>query len=228
MLIPEWNGIRVLESQADFGLWADVQAGSIGFELKGDQRVAWGGDLADMDLDGDLDAVVAFGFVSSDNATWSNSFTQPDSLYLRTPTGDFVDMGLSWDVADTTVGRGFVTCDLNRDGYLDIAKRNLAGSDVLFMSNCGDNNWLILDLKQPDTGNTHAIGAVVDLMAGGLSMRRWMMAGGLNYASSPPPELHFGLGANEVADEVRVTWPDGALSTFSDVPARQRLTITRD
>jgi hypothetical protein len=40
---------------------------------------------------------------------------------------------------------------------------------------------------------------------------------GDSYLSSSDPRLHFGLGADRVADEVRVRWPNGAMQTLRHV-----------
>ena len=39
------------------------------------------------------------------------------------------------------------------------------------------------------------------------------------------PQVHFGLGAAVTVDELRVEWPRGYVSTFTDVAANTQLTI---
>ena len=220
----------MLESLDLYGdvIWTDTLAGDRGLVPNKPQKVAWGGEFADMDLDGDLDALVAYGFVTSSNPVWDNAFRQPDALYMQEVGGAFVDRGLEWGIADEGVGRGFAVADFNNDGYPDLAKRDLAGPEILYMSNCGDGNWLRVNLRQPGTMNTFAVGAVVEVTVDGTTQRRWMLAGGLNYDTSPPLEAHFGVGSSAVVDELAVIWPDGSRSAFQDVTARQVLTITRD
>jgi hypothetical protein len=52
-------------------------------------------------------------------------------------------------------------------------------------------------------------------------------AGGTSFASSGPPEAHFGLGEHEVIDQVTIRWPDGEVSELGPMQTRQRLTVTR-
>ena len=66
------------------------------------------------------------------------------------------------------------------------------------------------------------------VVSNGDTQTRWMMAGGLNYNSAPPLELHFGLGTVPRVDELEITWPDGRVSRFTDVSTRQILTVTQD
>ncbi|NCG18205.1 MAG: hypothetical protein GWP91_04230 [Rhodobacterales bacterium] len=232
LFIPEWNGLRLLESyrfNSTIG-WLDTQASQLGLRVAVGlgQKVGWGGSLADMDLDGRLDAVVAYGFIITENEIWDNPWEQPDGLYLQDASGGFSDVGSEWRISETGVGRGYATADFNNDGYLDLAKRDLNGPEVLFMSQCGSEAWLRINLRRPDTLNTYAVGARVKVVSNGDTQTRWMMAGGLNYNSAPPLELHFGLGTVPRVDELEITWPDGRVSRFTDVSTRQILTVTQD
>jgi hypothetical protein len=229
LLIPEWNKNTYLESTiigADQLLWVrkDQELGLVPNNAV-NQKVGWGAEWGDMDNDGDLDAIIAYGHVKSQNAIWDNPFQQPDGLYLQQPGGTFVDESNLWGSADDGVGRGFVVADFNNDGWLDIAKRDLAGPNILQVSHCGSENWMRVRLRSPGTLNTQAIGGVVRMVVGDLEMTRTITAGGTGYASSGPPEVHFGLGPHETIDALTVTWPDGQTSAFRDVPSRQILSI---
>jgi len=231
ILIPEWNKNTYLESTligSDQLIWVrkDQELGLVPNNGV-NQKVGWGSEWGDMDNDGDLDAIIAYGYVKSENAIWDNPFQQPDGLYIQQPGGTFVDESHLWGSADDGVGRGFVVADFNNDGWLDIAKRDLAGPNVLQVSNCGPENWMRIRLRSPGTLNTQGIGGVVRVFAGDLQMTRTVTAGGTGYASSGPPELHFGLGSNETVDAITVTWPDGQTSSFRNVPSRQILSITQ-
>lgn len=227
LVTSEWARLTLLESNAPLGIWLGVETAPLGLAPVAPQKVPWGLEYGDLDLDGREDLVVAYGYVRNDNTPqWSNPREQPDSVFLRTDVG-FVDVAGPWGMDDAQVGRGFTLADLDRDGYLDVFKRDPMGPDVLYRSRCGDGSWLRIALSQPGTLNTAAVGAVVEVEVGGAVMRRWIAAGGRNFASAPPLEAHVGLGAAEAADVIRVFWPDGAVSEFHDVPARQRLRITR-
>lgn len=235
LAIPEWRNDILFESLVVEGLdrpiWADSsdQRG-FGSDWRATGRdVGWGSEMGDVDNDGDLDIVAPYGFVSNENSVWANSPDQPDAIYISSGGSDpfFTEQAAAWDFADAGMSRGVALADLNRDGWLDIGKRMLDDDNIAYVSRCGAESWVEIDLKQPGTLNTLAIGAKIELIAGGQRQIRWISAGGTGYASSPPPEAHFGLGASEVIEEVRVYWPDGRYSVLEDVEARQRLTITR-
>ena len=48
------------------------------------------------------------------------------------------------------------------------------------------------------------------------------------YLSQSDPRAYFGLGDAEKADRVEILWPNGKMSTLSDVGANQILTVVQD
>lgn len=234
LAIPQWKKDTLLESSLSRpGLWIDVtdQRGFRG-DLERKQEVGWGTEMGDVDNDGDLDILNQYGHVETDNTkVWNNAKLQPDALFLNTADGDgyfFEDAAEDWGIADLGMSRGVVLADINRDGWLDIGKRSLSGTNLVYVSRCGEASWLLIDLAQPGTMNTAAIGARLEITAGGRHQTRGIHSGGTGYASSPPAEAHFGLGDAEVIDEMVVVWPDGERSVLAGVEPRQRITITRD
>ncbi|MBA2322363.1 MAG: CRTAC1 family protein [Deltaproteobacteria bacterium] len=189
------------------------------------QSYGWGADLADLDNDADLDALVGYGW-------WSiyefNHVDQPDSLFLNDGTGRFVDASTDplWDLDDRSATRGVLTADLNRDGWLDVLKRDLTGPTLLRLAECGAEAWSTVSLRM--TGpNTRAIGARIDLTADGKTQTRWIESGSRSMYSGGPPEAHFGLGAASLVERIEITWPDGEISRVANQGVRQHLTITR-
>lgn len=230
LLVPIWNNVRLMESLTLTAgpIWTDVQgAHGVQVDRSRKQKVGWGAELEDVDNDGLLDAVVAYGHLDDlGNPVWHNPYRQPDGLYLGQPDGTFVDEGERWGVADDGVGRGFAVVDLNGDGWLDIVKRDLYGPNVTYVSRCGDAAWLRIALRAPGL-NSRAIGARITVTTGDRSQVRWVRAGGTGHATGLPPEVHVGLGDADVVDRVEVRWPDGATSVFEGLEPRQILTIHR-
>ena len=199
------------------GLRADANAG---------QTVGWGAELADLDNDGDLDAVVAYGHLEVDG--WDNPVYQPDALFLQQEDGSFEDVARQWGVDDPGSGRGFVLADLNQDGWLDLIKRDLSGPDVVYLSRCGSAHWLVMSLDDPESANRFGVGATVRISANGQEWERTVTAGGTGFGSGGPPELHFGLGDLASVDRIDVSWPDGARSVVNaNIPADRRIQLLR-
>lgn len=72
--------------------------------------------------------------------------------------------------------------------------------------------------------NHLAIGAVVSLEIGGISMSRTITAG-TSTDSKEPAEAHFGLGAFSMADRISITWPDVQNTFHTDVSAGQLVDV---
>jgi hypothetical protein len=184
----------------------------------------WSVDFVDIDHDTDLDVPVTFGYMSGDTND-DNNFRQPDAFFEN--DGErWVEVAAELGLDDRGVGRGLVVADLDGDGWLDILKRELGGTLVGYRSVCGTESWGQLRLKQPGP-NPHAIGAVVTARFGDHVQRKWVLGGGTAFASNAVAPLHFGLGDAEAFDEVRVTWPDGAETVWTDLPARRVIGLER-
>lgn len=225
LMVPEWNRIRYLLSSQTLGMWIDYAQDRtmVNNRLMG-QVVGWGASFADMDNDGDLDAPVAYGRVRYTNERWENPVVQPDALFVQQEDGSFDDEAATWGIDDGGVGRGFAVVDLNEDGWLDLVKRDLDGPDVFYQARCGEAAWLKVRLRGEGM-NTFAVGARVVLESEGQVWTRTVTAGGTNYGSSGPPELHFGLGERPGVERMTIHWPNGRDDVFEEVETRQTLTV---
>jgi hypothetical protein len=128
--------------------------------------------------------------------------------------------------------------DYDRDGFLDLlipptAAMLAAGQPVpafpttplqLFRNTGNDNHWLEVDLTGT-TSNADAIGARVDVMAGGVTQRRFQ-DGGVHHFVQDGQRLHFGLAQNIQVDTLTVRWPSGRTQSFYDIGADQIVGIT--
>ena len=222
LFMPEWDGLHIYESGAA-GVWVDwAGARGLANDLERDQKIAWGGELVDLDHDGDLDLPVSYGHLDS---TYESERVQPDALYIQQADGTFRDEGEAWGLDHGGISRGSVVTDLNDDGWLDIVVRVLDGPTRVYLSRCGEQAWLRVRLEQGGL-NPDAIGARVEVSA---EQRTWwgvVRAGGTSFSSGGPPEVHFGLAELESVD-LRIVWPDGEVSEQRGVQTRQVVDITR-
>ena len=86
-------------------------------------------------------------------------------------------------------------------------------------------SWLVV-VCEDEKGGIVPIGTEVEVTAGGRT--HWRdIASGDSYMSTHDPRPHFGLGAVETVDRVKVTWPDKTVSVRKNVPARQILRIKK-
>lgn len=108
------------------------------------------------------------------------------------------------------VGRGAAYADVDADGDLDIAIAQNGRPTVLIRNDqATGHHWLRVKLKGNTSGHD-AIGAVVELLAGGQTQRRHVNPA-RSYLSQVELPVTFGLGAIETVDSLTVRWPSGAV-----------------
>jgi hypothetical protein len=196
-------------------------AGKAGEDSSGISVVA-----ADFDNDMDLDLyMICTGPIMN----------LPNRLLENEGKAGFVLVPDAGGAAGSDLGRGdvVVTADYDRDGFLDLFVTNGAdptspfvadGPHQLFRNRGNGNHWLEIDL-QGVISNREAIGAKVELEAGGVIQAR-EQTGGMHRIAQNHQRLHFGLGGNRKVDRITVNWPNGRVQQLSNIEADQILHIT--
>jgi hypothetical protein len=86
-------------------------------------------------------------------------------------------------------------------------------------------NWLLVRALDPQF-KRDAYGAEVNVEAGGRRRTGWVNPG-QSYLSSNDPRVHFGLGAADSFDAIRVLWPDGSSERFDGGRANRSITLEK-
>ncbi len=231
LAIPNWGNHALFESRASDGRWVETAAarGLVNVRRR-NQLVGWGTLLGDVDNDTDLDVLTLFGFVRNDNPVWENPERQGDALYLNDGDEDytFTDTAPSWGLADPGIGRGAALADLDRDGWLDIVKRELDGVTRFALSRCDPRSGGVLVRLRQSGPDPWAVGARIEARIGRDTVRADVSSGGQGFASAEPFERHLGTGERAKIRRLTVHWPDGEISEVRDVPTNHAVTLTRD
>ncbi|MCA1610300.1 MAG: CRTAC1 family protein [Thermoanaerobaculia bacterium] len=212
---------------------AGAAAGAAGI---GEPFVRWGTHFADFDNDGwpDLYAVGghlapkivrSVGHYKSGKAKYveagDSAYTQKAVLLKNLGGGKFEEWAASGDLGRLKMAaRGSAVADVDGDGDLDLFVMDLAGPSRLFENVVGSrHSWVRIEPRVSRDGRP-VLGTKVRVTAGGRSSTREFYPSP-SYASGSLTDLHFGLGAAEVVDEIEITWPGGEKQKLTGIPARK-------
>jgi hypothetical protein len=196
------------------------------------QALSFGLFFFDYDLDGRVDLLQTNGHVEDkiNVVQPSQHYEQPTQLfwncgphcarnYVHVPLEDTGDLGLP------IVGRGATYGDSDQDGDLDVVITQVNRAPLVLRNDQAlGHHWL--RVKVQGTGlNRDALGARVDITAGGVSQTRTVMPS-RSYLAQVELPVTFGLADAAQVDRMQVTWPDGTRKSLTDVPVDRMLVVT--
>lgn len=134
--------------------------------------------------------------------------------FLNLGDGTFADVSAASGLDLIDDARALVTCDWDGDGDLDLWLTNRSAPRVRYLqNNLPPTRSITIDLEGT-TCNRDAIGAVVELEAGGTRLTRALGAGD-SFLGQASKSLHFGLAGVDAAASATVRWPGGGAESFS-------------
>ena len=164
----------------------------------------------DFDNDGDLDILqVAIPLFDDPGPSAAASFQ-----LFENRAGDFQDVSESVGLKrfSSLPLRGVSIADYNQDGDLDILATVNGAAPLLLRNDGGSvNNWIKVKLTGTNS-NKPGVGTKVEVRSDRLRQKTEIY-GGHGFLSQGPPTAHFGLGALEGAEIVRLLWPGGVLQS---------------
>jgi enediyne biosynthesis protein E4 len=186
--------------------------------------VTFGAKWLDADNDGDLDLMLANGYIADNIALYEPSRTyRQKTLLFESEEGErFTERSATAGEAllRPLVGRGLATGDYDNDGRVDAFVVDSEGKPLLLHNESATatgRHWVSLKLEgNGTTSNRSGYGAMVWIEANGKKRMRHCHADG-SYFSSSDPRIHVGVGAATSA-VVTVRWPSGKKESFP-VPA---------
>jgi hypothetical protein len=207
------------------GLFEDVAVSS---GLAAENRyVEWGGGLADLDNDGLQDLLYATGNVYPEIERILPQYPHrgPRLVFRNVNGATFENVTkASGAAAVPHSSRGAAFGDIDNDGDIDVLVMNMnEPPSVLRNDYRGPHNWLTIKLDGT-TSNRSAIGATIVLTSHGVRQVRAVLSQS-SYYSHDDLRVHFGLGDDQSADQLDITWPSGRSQRVSNVRGRQFVTI---
>jgi hypothetical protein len=182
--------------------------------------------IADFDNDGWKDIFVSRGHVQSLLYASRMMIEQPNTVFRN--LGGMKFTALTSEAGFTSVPpsrhRGSAFGDLNGDGRLDVVVTAInAPAEIWINDGKGTNHWLELKL-QGTKSNRDAIGARIKVVSKGMTQYNHVSTS-VGYASSSAGPVHFGLGADSVADTIEIHWPSGIVQQLHNVAADRVLVV---
>jgi hypothetical protein len=216
---------NVLYRNDGAGNFNDVTIRSgIGVETR---YIGWGAGMVDLDNDGLPDLFVVTGGVypEVERTLPAYAFRTPRLVFRNLGDGRFEELidEAGPAVAATHTSRGCAFGDFDNDGDVDVLIVNMNEPPSLLRNDVsGDGHWLkvlLIGVKS----NTSAIGARVTARYGSRTQAQEVLAQSSFYSVNDR-RLHFGLGADTVAD-LTIRWPGGSSEQITKVAADQLVVV---
>ena len=192
-------------------------------ELASTAITGWGASWSDLDLDSDLDLILANGDIPVTNLADDAEPIQVLENVASATGVRFADLGLRAEGAERlrTNGRGLAAADYDNDGDVDVAINSIAGPLLLLENASTDGSWLEVSLPGFWPG-----ARVVAVLPDGRRLVRQVLAGG-SYLSSEDPRVLFGLGESTAVRRLLIRYPDGTRARLQHVEANQLIEVPR-
>jgi tetratricopeptide (TPR) repeat protein len=229
--LPTTSGIAVLDFNKDS--WMDIAVthdGAPGISLwrnvAGKDNI--GRRFERVELPNTSDFVRGWGItpIDIDNDGWIDLAAivetkegQQLRVWRNRGDGSFEDVSraLGLDGLKLHDPRGLIAADLDGDGAADLIVTQVNAPPVLLRNmGANKNHFVRLDLTGLADNKT-AIGAKVEIFAGGY-WQKWELAGSSGYQTQSAPQILAGLGDADGIDLLRILWPTGVLQDEIDLP----------
>ena len=176
---------------------------------------AWGGVFEDLNLDGQLDLLVAQNYIK-----WPihSLFKLDGKTYLQNNQNQFIqvdELGLD----NPHYGQSPLSVDLNGDNRPDILWVNMNGPLRAFLNQSTNNVFVV---RVPEQVSLLGTRVSVETTSGNLYTREVVTSTGM--LTDQSPDLVFGLGANNSVNRVIIQRPDGRTIAIENPGAEYRLT----
>jgi tetratricopeptide (TPR) repeat protein len=155
------------------------------------------------------------------NFRGSFSGYERDRLFYNA-NGRFVQSAYVLGLDSDDDGRAVAAVDIDGDGDLDLVL--LTAQGLRLLENTSAPRHFSRVRLTAVRSQAHAVGATVQLRAGGVTHRDFVKITD-GFRTQVPFDLHFGLGNVARIDSLEVRWPSGKVDVWKDLPVDQLLLV---
>ncbi|UCF39444.1 MAG: CRTAC1 family protein [Acidobacteriota bacterium] len=190
-------------------------------------RTGWSNGIFDFNNDGWKDLFIASGDVMDPRGNFGERVLQPNTLFVNLKNGKFADAApQAGDKFHTlrAVHRGAAFGDFDNDGRMDAIVSALSDPVEIWRNvSPTPNNWLTLSFTGKSS-TRDAIGTKVKITTA--SGSQWGHVNiAVGYGCASDKRVHFGLGSDQLVEELQITWPNGLVEKKQDVKPNQFLSF---
>ena len=190
----------------------------------------WGVGAFDFDNDGLKDIFTANSHVSENVDLYRHQlYRLPNAIFQNAGNATFRDVSAQAGPAlkHAAAHRGAAFGDLDNDGAIDVVVSAIGSEAKVLFNIAPQQHWLLLQLEGT-AGNRDALGARIKLTGESGRVQYNHATTAVSYASSSDKRVHFGLGADAVATEIEIRWPNSGSQLLKDIPADQILKVVEE
>ncbi len=187
----------------------------------------WGTTIVDLNHDGAPDIVETNGWEFGSGE--EKFLFENAKVWINDGTGmNYTEQAISLGLDHNLHGIGMINLDYDNDGDQDIAITAYNDEFRLYQNQLSgaNTNWLriYLDTQANRLLAPNGIGSRIQVKVGGTTYHHYMNSCS-HYLSQSEISAHFGLSGATMIDEIIISWPDGSITTLTNIPVNQTMTI---
>lgn len=142
----------------------------------------------------------------------------PNAVYANQGNLKFQKTSDEWGFGTPSFSNGSAYGDLDNDGDLDLVVNNVNMPSFVYENTTDTLTNRSITLKLMDsTGRIPVIGTKVTIKYGNDQYAQGENYVSRGFQSSVPYGVHFGVGNREKVDSLWIQWPNGKISTYTDL-----------